>query len=338
MGTRITAIGYEFPPFRISNTTWRSEFATKHELMSNEFTRFISEGIEQRYYWAPGTRVADVGARAAADCLRRADFAPERVEHILHLSNVGDAFVNGDGPKIQHLIGAVNASAFDITGLACSGFVVLLSVAASLIESKRYDNVLLTCVANPATRAADHRDVAASSLGDLSVAVLVERTDDGSGLVSYCHETRGQHYELHRHKLIPDGKRTWDSDKSEPWGEHFFYIDPTKGVVASRQAAQEFIPGTARKALERASMKVSDMRWFVSHQPGTAPMKVWEDVLGIDSAIHPNTLAEIANSSSCTVPFTLARMLERQEIDKGDHLLLLAPGSGHQAASAVWRW
>lgn len=338
MGTRITAIGYELPPLRVSNDRWRSEFATKHEIMSNEFTRFISEGIEQRYYWAAGTQVADVGAKAAIDCLRRADFPPERVEHILHLSNVGDAFVNGDGPKIQHLIGASNASAFDITGLACSGFVVLLSVASSLIETRRYDNVLITCVANPATRAADHRDVAASSLGDLAVAVLVERADGGSGMVSYCHETRGRYYELHRHKRIPDGKRTWEADRSEPWGDHFFYIDPTQGVIASRQAAQEFIPGTARKALERAGMSVKDLRWFVSHQPGTAPMKVWEEVLGIDSSIHPDTLAEIGNSSSCTVPFTLARMLEKKAIDRGDLLLLLAPGSGHQAASAVWRW
>jgi len=339
MGTKITSIGYELPSLRVTNDIWRDRFATKVELSTNEFSRFISDGIEQRFYWKPDETVADIGTRAARDCLKRADFPPEKVEHIIVMTNVSDTFINGEAPRIQANIGAqATSSTFDLTGVACSGFLIALYTANALIMSGSVGNVLIVCVANPASRAADHRDVSACSFGDLASAVLLEKSDGDSGLLGYCHKTRGQDCDLLGHGFVPEGKRTWPEHANQPWAKHFFYVDHREGVVAARKGAEVYLPESAKIAMQRANKTPDDLRWFVSHQPGTAPMRIWDKAIGFDPAKHPNTIAEIANCSFATIPYTLRKLLDQGKIDNGDELLLLAPGSGQHAVSVVWRW
>jgi 3-oxoacyl-(acyl-carrier-protein) synthase III len=338
MGTKITSIGRELPKIRVTNDVWREQFATQHELLTNEFSRFISDGIEQRFYWRPDETVADIGARVAEDCLRRVGFPASRLEQIITMTNVSDTFINGEAPRIQAKIGAIGCATFDLTGVACSGFLIALYTANALITSGSVNNVLIVCVANPASRAADHRDVSACSFGDLATAVLLERSDADSGLLGYCHKTRGQDCDLLGHGYVPEGKRTWKEHDAQPWAKHFFYVDHREGVLAARKGAEEYLPESAKIALKKASKSPADLRWFVSHQPGVAPMRIWDREIGFEVEKHPNTIAEIGNCSFATIPYTLRTLQERGELADGDELLLLAPGSGQHAASAVWRW
>jgi 3-oxoacyl-[acyl-carrier-protein] synthase-3 len=338
MGTKIISIGYKLAPVTVTNEIWQEKFATKQELLGNEFTRFISDGIEQRFYLGPGALIDEFAADAALDCLRRVDFSAERVEHIIHMANVPDTLVNGEAPKIQHRIGAVNASTFDLTGVSCVGFLLGLNLASALIEAGRCRNVLLSCVSNVGTRAADHRDVSASSLGDLAIAALIARTDDDSGQLGYSHTTRGHFYPVHTHKQLPEGKRTWEEDRARHWGQHFFWVDHREGVPAAQQGASVYTPAAARAALERAGKTIADIDWFLTHQPGTAPMQLWDSILGIDPSKHPNTLKEVGNTSFCTIPFTMRRLLDREQIRDKQILLLMAPASGQHSAAMVWRW
>jgi 3-oxoacyl-[acyl-carrier-protein] synthase III len=338
MGAKIVSMGYAFPPLRVTNELWREQFATKKELLGNEFTRFITDGIEQRYYMGAGAAVADLGAQAALDCLRRADVPPDAVDHIIHMANVGDAFINGDGPRIQDRIGARHASTVDLTGVSCAGFLIGLDLATALIEARRHRRILLTCVSNVATRAADHRDVSASSVGDLATAILVCASEGECGQLGYRHETRGEFYALHTHREVSEGQRTWADDAARPWGRHFFYIDHRDGIAAAQRGAAEFAPAAARRALEQAGKTTGEIDWFVTHQPGKAPMQLWDMLLGIPSEKHPHTLGEIGNSSFCTIPFTLARLREQERLKDRQHLLFLTPASGQHVVAMVWRW
>lgn len=45
MGTRIASIGYQLPPIRVGNEDWTEKFAPKTQILENEFTRFISDGV-----------------------------------------------------------------------------------------------------------------------------------------------------------------------------------------------------------------------------------------------------------------------------------------------------
>jgi 3-oxoacyl-[acyl-carrier-protein] synthase-3 len=339
MGTKMISIGYELPPNRISNEVWRDRFAAKVELSTNEFSRFVSDGIEQRYYWNPSDSVADAGARAARDCLERVRFPPERLDHIICMTNVGDTFINGEAPRIQASLGAHGTSStIDYTGVACTGFLVALYTANALIANGSIANALIVCVANPASRAADQRDVSACSLGDLASAVLLVRSDSDSGLLSYCHKTRGQDCGVLGHRYVADGQRTWSEHAAEPWGKHFFWVDPRDGVLAARRGAEVYLPEAAKLAMAKAKRTPDDLRWFVSHQPGTAPMQVWDRALGFAAAKHPNTIAEIANCSFATIPYTLRKLWDQGKLDDGDELLFLSPGSGQHAVAVVWRW
>lgn len=339
MGTKMVSIGYELPSIRVSNEVWRDRFAAKFELSTNEFSRFISDGIAQRFYWKPEETVAEVGTRAARNCLERIGFPPDKIEHIIVMTNVSDTFINGEAPRIQANLGAHGtSSSFDLTGVACSGFLIALYTANALITSGSVDNVLIVCVANPASRAADQRDVSACSFGDLASAVLLARTDGDSGLLGYCHRTRGQDCDLLGHGYVPDGMRTWSEHADQPWAKHFFYVDHREGVVAARKGAEVYLPESAKIAMAKARRTPADLRWFVSHQPGTAPMRIWDRAIGFPTEKHPDTIAEIANCSFATIPYTLRKIWDQGKLDDGDEVLLLAPGSGQHAVSVVWRW
>lgn len=338
MGTKIVSVGYQLPPIRVTNEEWREKFAPATEILGNEFTRFIAQGIEQRYYLPAGATVDEFAAQAVTDCLRRIDFPVMDVEHIIQMSNVSDAFVNGDGPKLQHRVGAHRASTIDLTGAACCGFLVAINMATSLIESGRYRNVLLSCVSNAGTRAANHRDAAGPSMGDLATAVLIVKSDDDAGMLGFCHETRGGNYHVHLHREVLDGVRTWTADADRPWGKHFFHVDNAQGVLTAQELIAVHVPSAARIALERAGKTAADIRWLVTHQPGSGALKVWRDALGFEVPRHPNTLSEVGNASFASIPFTLRRLLDKGSVSDKDLLLLAAPGSGNHAVSIVWRW
>ena len=110
------------------------------------------------------------------------------------------------------------------------------------------------------------------------------------------------------------------------------------GLDTARKGAEVYLPESGRAAMEKAGKRPQDIRWFITHQPGTAPMRIWDKALGFDVSKHPDTIAEIANCSFATIPYTLRKVLDRGEISPGDDLLLLAPGSGQHAVSIVWRW
>jgi len=73
-------------------------------------------------------------------------------------------------------------------------------------------------------------------------------------------------------------------------------------------------------------------------QPGTAPMKLWDELLGFEAARRPSSLAEVGNVSICSIPFTLRRMLDSRSLEENQLLLLLTPASGQHVISMVWRW
>jgi 3-oxoacyl-[acyl-carrier-protein] synthase III len=338
MGSKISSIGFVYPPLHVTNAVWESDFAPKAKILEQEFSRFVAIGVEQRYYWPANSDVAECAGAAGRDCLARIGFPADKVEHIIHMSNVGDAFINGDGPRVQQKIGATSASTIDLTGLSCTGFLVALNMAHALINQGVYKNVLISCVANAASRAADQRDVSASTLGDLAIAILVEHAEGERGVLGFCHETRGQYYDVLRHKYLPEGKRTWQADESQPWGKYFFWLDHREGVKAAQKGAVTYVPGAGRKAMERAGKTRADLSWLITHQPGTTPMQLWQHMFEFDPTTHPDTIAEVANCSFCTIPFTMLRMVEQGRLKEGQSLLMLAPASGQHAVGMVWRW
>ena len=97
-------------------------------------------GIEQRRWAAPEERVADLGVKAARDCLARCGALATEIGMVLVSSGSSERRFPGPAASIAAALGLAGKPALDLP-IASAGSLVGLVVAADLVS--RYKNVLV---------------------------------------------------------------------------------------------------------------------------------------------------------------------------------------------------
>jgi 3-oxoacyl-[acyl-carrier-protein] synthase III len=336
MGTRIEAIGCSKPKLCVDNEAWRERFAAKLDLLGTEFGRLISEGVVQRHYWAPDQTVVEVAQEAIRDCLEKCDTDVAEIDLLIHASNVSDSIM-GDSTRIQEAVGAMNAASYELKDVNCAGSMIALLQACAFVDSGMYRKVLVSCVANGASRAGNMGDFLSSALGDLATAFLVVKSQDGDGLLGSCHTTLGR-----CHRAIEFSRRdhalgVWPQDHRDRYWANLFIGTDREFVPMLTECLRTDAPRTAERALAGADKCREDVDWLITHQAGGV-MKLWREALGFDAQHHLDTFDDVGNSSMSNIPYTLLTTSESGVVSRGDLLLLLGAGSGMQFVSAVWKW
>lgn len=99
-------------------------------------------GMKERRIAAKDEYTSDMGAIAGRLAIADAGIAAEDVDFILVATLTPDYTFPSTACLIQHAIGAKKASGVDVQA-ACAGFLYLLLMAKSFIESGTYKNVLV---------------------------------------------------------------------------------------------------------------------------------------------------------------------------------------------------
>ena len=99
-------------------------------------------GVEARHYAADGESTSDLGAAAALRCLNNAGVRAADVDAIILSTSSPDRIQPPTAARVQVLIGATRAAAFDLNAV-CAGSVFALQMADALIRSERYETVLV---------------------------------------------------------------------------------------------------------------------------------------------------------------------------------------------------
>jgi 3-oxoacyl-[acyl-carrier-protein] synthase-3 len=97
-------------------------------------------GIEQRRWAAPDEKVADLGVKAARDCLENCSAVASEIGLVLVSSGSAERRFPGPAASIAAAIGLAGKPAVDLP-IASAGSLVGLTVAVDLVE--RYRNVLV---------------------------------------------------------------------------------------------------------------------------------------------------------------------------------------------------
>ena len=79
-------------------------------------------GIAQRHFVADGETTADLASNAATKAITRAGLVPTDIDLIIVATTTPDNTFPSTATKVQHLIGASEASAFDVQA-GCAGFI-----------------------------------------------------------------------------------------------------------------------------------------------------------------------------------------------------------------------
>ena len=126
----MTAVGSYLPAKIVSNEDL-STFVDTDDMWIRRRT-----GIAQRHLVGEGETTADLAQHAAKKALKNAGLSGGDIDLIIVATTTPDNTFPSTATKLQHLIGAKRAIAFDVQAV-CAGFVYALDIAEAMIQSGR---------------------------------------------------------------------------------------------------------------------------------------------------------------------------------------------------------
>jgi len=273
---------------------------------------------------------------AAKNALEAAGVAPETLDLVLVATATPDMSFPATACLVQSRLGASKAAAFDLSA-ACSGFIYGLSVADAFIRSGTYKTILLIG-AETMSRVVDWTDRTTCVLfGDGAGAVVLKAGDQdtrsgGPGLVHTDIHSDGSSWD---YICVPGGgSRIPPNHAMVDEGTQFLRMrgNETFKVAVRNMAA------AARKVLDAADVKVSDLKLAVPHQANARIVNAIGDRLGLlDEQVLMN-LDKYGHTSAASIPLALDEAVRGGCLATGDLVLMLAFGGGLTWGASLVRW
>jgi 3-oxoacyl-[acyl-carrier-protein] synthase-3 len=261
--------------------------------------------------------VAGLGTEAAVQALKSAKVEASDVDMIILATTSPDHFMPATATQIQQNLNAKNACAFDIQAV-CSGFLYALSIADQFIRTGSASNVLVIG-AEIMSRMVDWSDRSTCILfGDGAGAVLLGKREQ-PGILSTRLYSDGAGYDM----LYSDV-----SDAAFPRGK---VVMNGRAVYST---AVEVMEESIRAALAQNELDVSDVDWLILHQANKRIIESVATRLGLPFEKVVVTIESFANTSSATIPISLALT----DLKRGELVVLSSMGAGFTWGAAVLRW
>jgi 3-oxoacyl-[acyl-carrier-protein] synthase-3 len=270
-----------------------------------------------------------MAAEAAKEALASAGVEADQVDAIIVATVTPDYMFPATACLVQSMIAAKHAYGFDLSA-ACSGFLFALSTGASLVESGRHRNVLVIG-ADKMSAIVDYTDRNTCILfGDGAGAVLLQRSDDGCGLVDYIHHSDGDTdlllYQPAGGSFAPANHDTVD-------GRQHYLRQEGKAVF---KRATEGMANVAAEVMERNGLSSEDVDWLVPHQANLRIIDVTANRAGLPPEKVMVNISKYGNTTAATIPLCLYDWKEK--LRKGDKLILAAFGGGLTWGAAYLVW
>jgi 3-oxoacyl-[acyl-carrier-protein] synthase-3 len=274
-------------------------------------------GIRERRRLAAGDSLARLAAAACAEALEDAGRTADDVDRILAATITPDQLTPGLAVEVAGLLGCGPIAAVDVNA-ACSGFIVALDQAASLIESGRARCVLV-CGAEALSRITDHEERSTAVLfGDGAGAVVVAAGDLELGCADFTFGSSAEHA-----GLLYAGR---DERKLRMNGSEVY-----------RHAVRRMVEAT-RTVMESSGLGVDDIDVFVAHQANARIIETAASELGIDAAKVVINVDRVANTSSASIPLALWQAERDGILRPGARVVVAAFGAGFIWGAGVLSW
>lgn len=318
----ITAIAAHLPQKVLSNADLEKMVETSDEWI---MTR---TGIQERRLAAIDEFPSTMGAHAAKRALEKAKLSKLDVDAILCCTMTPDFICPSTAAIIQHSIGAVNACCLDIQA-ACTGFLYGLSIAKAWVEAGAFKNVLVIATEKNSAFV-DYKDRNTCVLfGDGSGAALVQA--GGSGYLIQNVVLGADGSESNLIQIPAGGSRNPASTTTHSAGEHYMKMN---GKEVFKHAVRR-MELSAKECLDNAGIKEEEVAWLIPHQANIRIIEAMAKRFNIPWERTLRTIQKYGNTSSATIPITLAELDEYKAPHKGEHLLLTAFGAGLTWGSSV---
>jgi len=323
----IRSVGRFLPERRLTNRDLEKMVDTSDEWILSR------TGIRERRILEPGLGNAYMAVRAARECLERAGEDASEVDAIVVGTVTPDMFFPSTACLVQRELGARRAWGFDLSA-GCSGFIFSLTTGAQMIESGRYDKVLVVG-SDVMSSIIDYEDRNTCVLfGDGAGAVLLEPCPDGEyGILDYVQRIDGAGEPFLHMKA--GGSRRPATAETVALREHYAYQE---GRQVFKWAVKE-MADVSVQIMKRNRLEGKDIALFVPHQANLRIIEASVKRMGIDWNKVVVNIDRYANTTAGTVPLCLYdAVVEEDRVSRGDYLVLSAFGAGFTWGSILVKW
>ncbi|MBM3922466.1 MAG: ketoacyl-ACP synthase III [Sphingomonadales bacterium] len=320
----ITAVGGYVPEDKLTNFDLEKMVDT-----NDEWIRTRTGISERRIQKEKGKATSDMVAPAVLELCKKRGIHPDEIDCLIVGTVTPDMVFPSTANLVCANIGATRAWGFDLSA-ACSGFLFALAQGAALIESGRYQKVVV-CGADKMSSIIDYQDRATCIIfGDGAGAVLLEPDTNGLGIMdsilrsdgngaSYLHMKAGG-------SLRPASQETIDNR------EHYAYQE---GQAVFKFAVKGMADVSA-ELMERNNLTGNDIAWLVPHQANLRIIDATANRMGLTTEKVMINIDRYGNTTAGTIPLCLWEW--ESKLRKGDNIILAAFGGGF-TWGAIWvKW
>lgn len=273
-------------------------------------------GIKERRFVTEHENCVTLAVAAAKRALKHAELHGEAVDLIICATSTNPESM----PSVACLIGqAVNAhgvGAMDLSA-ACAGFAYAASVAASMLESRLANTILLLGV-DAMTSIVDPRDRATSVIfGDGAGAVVLERGDGTSGFVDHILGADGRLAPLGLAGHPGDGRKLYQN------GREVFKF------------AVKIFPEMVEKLLARNRISLEEVQYIIPHQANARIIQAAARKLDIPEERIVVNVDRYGNTSAASIPISYPDICEK--LEPGRYIITVGFGFGLTWAANLYR-
>ncbi len=325
VGIAITGSGSATPEVALDNNQLSQIVETSDEWIS------ARTGIRERHLVDAQGSLSAIATTAAQAAIAMAGIAPTDLDLIILATSTPDDLF-GTASKIQSLLGASKAVAFDLTA-ACSGFVFGMVTAAQFIRTGVYKNVLLIG-ADVLSRWVDWSDRGTCVLfGDGAGAVVIQANESdrllgfelcSDGTQNNCLQLayKSQTKELVNGVTVAQGT----------------YQPITMNGKEVYRFAVHKVPEVIEKALFRANISADQVDWLLLHQANQRILDAVAQRLKIPPHKVISNMAYHGNTSAASIPIALDEWVRQGKIQAGEIIGTSGFGAGLTWGAAIFQW
>ena len=324
-GMAITGCGSAAPESVLTNDHLAQMVETSDEWIATR------TGMKNRHIASPSESLSQLSAVAAKKAIAMAGISALEIDLIILATSTPDDMF-GSACKVQGLIGATNAVAFDLTA-ACSGFLFALVTASQFIGSGVYHNVLVIG-ADVLSRWVDWTDRTSCILFGDGAGAAVCRRAENNRLLSFGIYSNGSqndslnlNYRSESKPLIADiAAQNGTYDPITMNGREVYRFAVAK------------VPEAISKAMFQANLSADDIDWLLLHQANQRIMDAVAKRLKIPQSKILSNIAEYGNTSAASIPLALDAAIADGRVKPGDTIAASGFGAGLTWGAAIFKW
>ncbi len=309
----IRSCGMYLPPGIVTNADLAKMVDTSDEWIVQR------TGIRERRIAAKDQPTSAMAIEAGRQAMDNAGLKPSDIDTVIVATSTPDTTFPSVASRVQSALGIPPCAAFD-TQAVCSGFVYGLSIADSLILSRKAKRVLLIG-AEKMSSILDWNDRTTCVLfGDGAGAVVIEADETGQGSL----KDRG----IHSTHLFANGdldKILYTSGGPSTTGDSGFIRMEGKEVF---RHAVGYMADVVKTVLEKNAIEASAIDWLVPHQANIRIIEATAKKLDLSMDKVVVTVDRHGNTSAASIPLALCEAVQDGRIKRGDMILFEALGAG----------